>query len=379
MNTMYFDHTKQEFTSHALFADQFLTSRETISPHILAHPFLLLCEAGLMVLFNVPSTVAGFFILTLAYVSLGLVIYAEVLKRLKVLGKWTELISVGITTALMIVAQIPVLLPVDRHIYFGYIGINAYNNSTLNLLKPFALVSFLYTLKIFSETRPGWKDILISAVFMIIGTLAKPNYVICVLPALGLYVLYRLYRREGLQWRFMIWGIIVPACATLTWQYAINYGAGSGGIYFAPLLVKYYYSDMLIVKFFASILFPLLATRLYIRMASRDPKMILAWLCFIIGAFYSYFMSETSGGNYTMGNFDWSAEVSLFILFVVVTLFWVERLLEKKRWEKKDTAAALAFALHLVSGGIYYLYSLSVDDYSRLDSLRRLLDVFGKK
>ena len=106
--------------------------------------------------------------------------------------------------------------------------------------------------------------------------------------------------------------------------------------------------------------------------------MILAWLCFIFGAFYSYFMSETSGGQFTMGNFDWSAEVSLFILFVVVTLFWIERLVEKKRWEKKDTAVAVAFGLHLISGIIYYLYSLSVDDYSRLDSLRRLLDVFSK-
>jgi hypothetical protein len=379
MHTMYYLHIKQEFVSHARFADQYLRAPGSILPHIMAHPLLFLSEAALIVVFKIDYVVAGFIALTLAYLAQGLIIYNEVLKRLRALSRRPELWSLGLTMALMIVAQIPILLSFDRQIYFGYIGINAYNNSTMNYLKPFALASFLYTLKVFAETRPGWKDILISALLMALSSLVKPNYVICLLPGLGLLVLIKLWKREKLQWWFMMLGVVLPAVLTLGWQYKIDYGAGAGGIFFAPLVVKYYYSDALIVKFFFSILFPFLATRVYIRQAVRDDKMLLAWFCFIAGAFYAYFLSETSGGAITMGNFDWSAEATLFILFIVVTLFWLEQLAGKKKWEKKDTALAAAFGAHVISGILFYLFALSIDNYSEVASFSRIFDVFFNK
>ncbi|MCE1254222.1 MAG: hypothetical protein LWX83_11825, partial [Anaerolineae bacterium] len=215
MNTMYYSHRKQEFVSHALFARQFLEARETVLPHIMAHPLLLLNEAAVMVLLNVDARAAGYLLLTLAYLALGLILYAEVLPRMRALSKRAELWSVGITLVLMLVAQIPILLPLDREIYFGYIGINAYNNATMNYLKPFAMASFLYTLKVFSITRPSWWDTFISAVLVVASALVKPNYIICLLPALGLWVLYKLWKRQPLQWPFLILGIGLPAVATL--------------------------------------------------------------------------------------------------------------------------------------------------------------------
>ncbi len=379
MNTMYYSHRKQEFVSHALFAQQFLTARETVLPHIMAHPLLLLNEAAVMVLFNLDARAAGYLLLTLAYLALGLILYAEVLPRMRALSRRGEIWSVAITLVLMLVAQIPILLPLDREIYFGYIGINAYNNATMNYLKPFAMASFLYTLKVFSDTRPSRLDTLISAVLVIASTLVKPNYIICLLPALGLWVLYKLWKRHPIQWPFLILGIGLPALAILGWQYAINYGAGVGEILFDPLKVKYYYSDALIIKFVFSMLFPFLATRVYIRQAVRDDKTVLAWLCFIVGSFYAYFLSETSGGNFTMGNFDWGAEMTLFILFVVVTLFWLERLKENGGWKKRDTFVVLALGAHLIAGILYYLFSLSIDDYSKVASFRRIFDVFLAK
>ena len=114
-------------------------------------------------------------------------------------------------------------------------------------------------------------------------------------------------------------------------------------------------------------------------MAVNDDKTVLAWFCFIFGTFYAYFLSETSAGATTHGNFDWSAEVTLFILFVMVMLFWLERLAEKKTWEKKDTALTIAFGAHIVSGILFYLFALSIDNYSEVASISRLFDVFFKK
>ena len=379
MNTMYYSHIKQEFVSHARFADQFLRDPGSILPHIMAHPLLMFSEAALIAVFKLDFVKAGLIVIVLAYLALALIIYNEVLKRMKPLSRQAEFWSVVITAGLMIVAQIPILLTADRQIYFGYIGINAYNNSTMNYLKPFALASFFYTLKVYGDARPGWRDTLISALLMVCSSLVKPNYVICLLPALGLWVLYKMWKREKLQWRFMILGIILPAVITLAWQYKTDYGAGAGGIFWGPLQVKYYYSDNLIIKFIFSILFPFLGTRIYLRQAVKDDKMLLAWLCFIIGAFQAYFLTETSGGAITMGNFDWSAEATLFILFIVVTLFWLEQLEVKKKWQKKDTALAVVFGAHFISGIMFYLFALSIDNYSELASVSRLFDVFFKK
>jgi hypothetical protein len=379
MNTMYYSHIKAEFVSHARFADQYLRDPSSILPHIMAHPLLMFSEAALIAVFKIPYLMAGLIIMMLAYLVQALIIYSEVIKRMRPLAKQPELWSVAISAALMIVAQIPAFLPVDRQIYFGYIGINAYNNSTMNYLKPFALASFLYTLKVFADSRPGWKDTLISALLMVFSSLVKPNYVICLLPALGLLVLWKLWKRETLHWWFMMLGLVIPAVITLGWQYITDYGSGAGGIFLAPLAVKYYYSDALILKFFLSILFPFLATRIYIRQAVKDDKMVLAWLCFIIGTFYAYFLAETSGGAITMGNFDWSAEVTLFILFIVVVLFWLEQLAVKVKWGMKDTTLTAAFGAHIISGFLFYLFALSIDNYSEVASFSRIFDVFFKK
>jgi len=51
MNTMYYSHIKQEFVSHARFADQFLRDPGSILPHIMAHPLLMFSEAALIAVF----------------------------------------------------------------------------------------------------------------------------------------------------------------------------------------------------------------------------------------------------------------------------------------------------------------------------------------
>jgi len=379
MNTMYYSHAKGEFVSHAQFADQYLRNPASTLPYMKVHPLLMFSEAALIVAFRVNYLLAGLIVMMLAYLTLAWIIYNEVVKRMRVLSKQPEIWSAAIAAALMIVAQIPIFMGVDRQIYFGYIGINAYNNATMNYLKPFALASFLFTLKVFADLQPDWKETVISALLIVLSSLVKPNYVICVLPGLGLMAVYKLWKHEKLQWRFMILGVMAPAVITLVWQYTANYGSGAGGIFLAPLQVKYFYSDALILKFFFSILFPFLATRIYIRQAVKDDKMRLAWLCFIIGAFYAYFLTENSAGATTNGNFDWSAEVTLFILFIAATLFWMEQLAGKKKGEKRDAALAFTFGAHVISGILFYLFAMSIDNYSEVASFSRIFDVFFRK
>lgn len=377
VNVKLYSHSKQEFRSHSQFAQTFVENIHEVPKFIIAHPLYMLAEVAVMKILSVDARKSGLIVSMFAYIWLAWIIYREFLKKLQHISKYAELKSLILALISLLVAHIPILLFVDRDIYFGYIGINVYHNATSNFLKPFALISFIYSLKTFGDTIPTVKDTVITAILIVLGTLVKPNFIICLLPALAIFLFLRWKQKQVIHWRFVLTGIFVPSVLTLAWQFFYNYYTDDGSrIIFYPLGVKAYYSDELILKFISSILFPLLVTRFYIRNAIADSKITLAWFSFFFGAFYAYFLAENSGGAFTHGNFDWSAEITLFILFIMSLLFFLERKLEKPRITFWDILIIASLAAHFLSGIIYYVYSFTIDSYSELPSLRRMFEEF---
>jgi hypothetical protein len=155
----------------------------------------------------------------------------------------------------------------------------------------------------------------------------------------------------------------------LGWQYLATYTPDrllrvEGGIFFAPLAVYAQDSGMLLPKFILSILFPLIVYALYYKDASVDIGLNLAWLNFIFGAFYTYMLAE-SGLRFQDGNFKWSGQVTLFILFIASVVFflhqnagWLSGRLEKKP-DDAFMVGVIVFGLHLVSGVLFYYLQLT--------------------
>ena len=282
-----------------------------------------------------------------------------------------------ITISLLLVSHIPALLLVDRHIYFGYNGINIYNNPTSNLLKPIALASLFLAVNIYDQnkTRNYW-EILFTALLTVVSALTKPNFIICLLPALGLFTAYKYYKKQSIHWALLVLGFFAPAIITLAWQYFYTYGVTSSQIWFEPFIVMYYYSDTLIIKFFASILYPLLATRLYMREALKDDKMVLAWLCFLAATSYTYFLAESGSGYYSHGNVGGGSEITLFVLFIVTTLFLLERKQVTNTILKRDWIISGVYGVHLLSGFLFYIFSISLNSYSEIGSFTKMFSVF---
>jgi hypothetical protein len=177
-------------------------------------------------------------------------------------------------------------------------------------------------------------------------------------------------RKERVMWPVLVLGLSLPALVTLGWQYRFTYTSAAPGIdnmpariIFAPLGVYSFYSSWLLPKFIASILFPLAVYALYAKRATQDFALNLSWLIFLIGSFYAYFLAE-SGPRFASGNFLWSAQVALFILFVSSVVF----LMRQEIWARGERVAALklstrcviciiVFGLHFVSGlGWYVVY-----------------------
>jgi hypothetical protein len=87
---------------------------------------------------------------------------------------------------------------------------------------------------------------------------------------------------------------------------------------------------------------------------------MLAWLAFLIAAFQNYFLAE-SGARLYHWNFVWGANITLFILFVVSLMLLLELnrpLPESLKARSKLYALLGIFALHVMSGIVWYYYEL---------------------
>jgi len=360
----------QEFGSHALGAQKIMTGQK-VPAYTVAHPLLELTEIAVMQLVGVEPFQAAEIVSVLFYLWLGWIVYRQVLQRIQP-GAWVaQLLCLALTLALLLVAQIPVLFGVDRELYFGYIGINLYNGPTNNALKPFALLIMVYAFKAFEDHTAKAADLAAAAVLVVLSTLLKPNFIICLLPALCILAFLKWRQRAAVDWRVIL-AIAVPAGLVLGWQYVINYTKGSS-IFFAPFLVMRFYTDAMIIKLLASLAFPLLVTCFYWSQVRRDERLRLAWLSFLFGLFYTYFLAENSAGSYTHGNLYWSGEIMLFVLFVLLALFWLEQVAPKQQLVLYDRTLVYALMAHFLSGIVLYLFSLSVDSYSKLNSFQKLV------
>jgi hypothetical protein len=153
---------------------------------------------------------------------------------------------------------------------------------------------------------------------------------------------------------------MIPVIGMLVWQFVTVYvNDESVGIAFIPLGVMGVYSRYLLPKFVVSILFPLSVSILYIKRALLDVRMMLSWLIFLFGALFTYFFAET-GQRFYDGNFGWSGEIALVVLFITSTLFYVEA---PKGDRYRDILLRTVWAGHVLFGIAYYFYCLFATTY----------------
>lgn len=259
---------------------------------------------------------------------------------------------------LMGIAPITVLTWGSQNLYFGYIPAHVYHNPTQQVLKPFALLFFVAAVYVFqADSSPQVRTRrlrLIALVFLVglCATLAKPSFSICLIPAVGAVTLYRLYRRQTIDWLLLIFGVGAPVALVLGWQYLFH-RSGMGGFALDPLLVMDYFSPgTWHWKFLLSIPFPAAVYLLYWRGARGRIDLNLAWLAFGASVAYLYLLSEPR--DWTSANFWWSAQVCMFVLLVVSSRFFVRQLRIQSRRTWKSVVVALLFVVQVVCGVVWY-------------------------
>jgi hypothetical protein len=250
---------------------------------------------------------------------------------------------------LVIVAPVTILTWRERALYFGYLNMESYASPTQALLKPLALLMFVFTARGLVDGG-RLRDGLVLGSTTVLSALAKPTLHICLVPATIIMMAWGWLRGRRRHTIYLACAVIAPAFVILLGQYLLYFGSGEQHIVFAPLVVMGYFATGLGVKFVMSILLPVTVLLVYRRQIFSESAMPLAWLQFALGAAYTYLLAES---RYTLsGNFAWSGQIATYLLFVMSTIF----ALRHRAGRIGSAACALAFALHAVSGVLFFLY-----------------------
>ncbi len=310
---------------------------------------------------DVPYSMALVILLAmLATTGILFVVYRRALAGDAALSWGQGTLVCAAVLATLVVAPFNLLTP--QTLYFGYIAPNVWHNPTVNLMKPSALVLFFSGLLVYQagfRPRPLALWTAAYALLSIFCLFSKPNFLIAFLPALALITLAAMLRRQAIHWVILLGGIVLPTglmllIQTQTWS-------TNAGIELSPLetfgLWAYHYDPTanqgLLLKFGLSVLFPAVVYLVHARAAGRDLAFNAAWLTFAFGLAYTTLVVDRS--NPTAGDFTWSAQFGVYLLFVVALRFLFQRYGQGRArpgWALWACMAALA--LHVAAGINWY-------------------------
>jgi hypothetical protein len=273
-------------------------------------------------------------------------------------GRAALLAGIGLVLVLLLSGPVNLFTLLRGELYLGYLNPNTYHNPTVLILKPFALVVFIFLVRGLQARATPWWMVGVAALVSALATLAKPNLAIALLPALMLLIPLAWLRKQPMNLPLLILGLGAPTFLVLAWQY-LSYTSpeSGGGFIFAPFQVMNTFTSEPLLRLLLSIAFPAAVYGLWFKDARRDLGLNSAWLLFGIAAAQLYLMSEST--YWQDANFYWGAEITLFILFAVSLRFFFQQQAGAppgRSWRRMLCLGL--FALHLMGGLLLYAFHL---------------------
>jgi len=348
-----------DYDGHHKFIREMLERKTVVLPHFLFHAitatvYKLKVSMGLASASTIVASAAYLFTLLAVYIHLSCFVLSESFC-------WKIFVTI-ISVCVVIAAPVALLVVLDGHMYLGYIGISTYHNPTMTLLKPLALVHFIMTVKMMGSRQANAIHVIGLFIVSILVALAKPNYTLVMLPVVLIYVAYICLTRHRANAAAMVLSVVAPSIAVLACQFLLFFSDNK--IQFAPFVVPAALSSMLFPKFILSMAFPLSVSLLYPKKVMNDMYMKAAWAIFMFGIAQMYLFAE-SGKRMFHGNFFWSGQIALFILFVATTRFIIrEQIIHNKLAVKQARKCIdlrllfswIIFTSHAIFGVLWFYF-----------------------
>lgn len=362
-----------EFPFHINIAEVMSNNLEIQVPHFLFHIVTIAHNKLIswLLQFNICSSIyedkslwplSALLVMIEIYIGILVVLICYLNKEfVKYQVKYPQISSYIISFFICIVQPIFVFAPIDGKYYLGYLTpANIYFIPTQVLLKLPSLLLFLST-PIFLERNVRFYKYLLLGLLTIFSGLAKPNYLIDMLPALSILILLIWKKNYYINWKLILF-VYSAMLLVLSWQYFFKFVAQTTPIYKSSIALCYpfevwsYHSDFVLVKVILSILFPSYIALVYWTDVRKEILVIYAWLLFVFGLIYTAFLCETQ--LKFAGNFIWSGQIANFMLFVSSAAFFFSKVkVHLWRTNMRVILGIFIFSLHVIAGIVYYLRS----------------------
>ena len=353
---------------HANFAE-LLAQKVESPPHFIYH---------LLVIF--VNSVTSFSFLNSGFVVIGLSVFFTFLFLMEYLqfsAPTTYRAPLAVLClALFFLHPIPLLYWRDKHMYYGYMAPNIFHNPTVILLKPLALLHFMMFTRLIDTSNYKLRNLILLVLITSVSILAKPSYMMTVLPATVLIWLYSTLKEKNFSkqtTQLIALGLILPTVALIGWQFFRTFGPqgaevtrwNKGKLAFSPLELFRYYSSTLsfIPKVLGSLAFPLSVIFFHFKVAKRSFDFQLALVNMLVAAIFNYCLVD-KGGCFLCGDFGWSSQIALF-LFNCVSLKIFFQSIDFSTDGFTNTRSKLGiaipmalFTLHVISGVFWYSSNL---------------------
>jgi len=236
----------------------------------------------------------------------------------------------------------------SNYIIMGVGSPNLWNNVTLITVKPFAILTVLFT--ILSLEKKNIYYYLLGAASLLISIFAKPSFVIVFLPALVLLVIIKkIYSKENIIYVAVLSLISIGA---LAYQFTHTFGEGKGKIIISFLGVWSLASPNVFISILLAILFPLLYFIFNLNTAKKNNYLLLTWIMTFISIIYAAFLAE-DGPRFNHGNFFWSYMISLSLLYVFTLIDYFKHISNIKPSIK--TLLNIILLWQIVVGSYYFI------------------------
>lgn len=356
-----------DFHNHMWICFYILTNKSLfaaeVPPHIIAHPFYHLLSVFVSGITKISIYDTCVYVIPiLTHLVSGLFIFYT-LNNTKYKSS-NKLLVFLVSISLLIVTPISFLSFPSHNI--GYIGINVFHSPTQILVKLVSLGFFFFCIKVIFSKKSNFIDNLFMYGLLVASLLTKPNYILCVLPSIVVFALLSKILDFNTNFKPLLY-LLFAGFIVLVWQFWMVYFVGNTNIsheetklIFSPFKVMLAYNKwyLILPKFLASILFPLVVVVLFFEDFKSNQVLILAWVVFLFSLVFFYFFAE-DGLRFAHANFVWGAQTALYILFVVSVRFILLKYTQNQISFRNRIICLSAYSLHVASG-LFYIYTLSI-------------------
>ncbi|MBQ7920296.1 MAG: hypothetical protein IJ324_10205, partial [Lachnospiraceae bacterium] len=242
---------------------------------------------------------------------------------------------------------------------------NPFHNATYMATRPFAILAFLWYIKllpIYETEKVAIKDYVLFSVFLLLTTMTKPSFTIIMVGAAGLIMVYRMIRSRFKNFWPTRWlGVcFIPTFIDLLYQYSgvfVPTDGAEGGIGFGFADVWSLYSDNIPLAIGLAAGFPLLVLILNWKELKTNVTFRFSWQLYGMSLAMALLLYE-KGFRQPDFNFSWGYMHGIFFAFygALVVLLQATACKDSKKW--KLALQWLAYLWHVVCG-LYYFYGIA--------------------